>query len=293
MQFELMHKDMRAVAESHGGELVSLRDRSGTEYIWSGSAPFWSGRNPVLFPIVGRLKNGTVTYDGQTGEMAQHGFARKSGFAVLEQTADSILFELRESEETLKQYPFPFSLQVRHTLNENGFSTEFRVENTGTAPMPFCIGAHTAVCCPIHEGERFEDYEIVFDEKETASMLLLNENNLISHKDREPLLENQDRFTLDYSVFERLDTIILEGLHSTGVSLLHRETGRGVRMEFSGFPMIAFWTQGAMKAPFICLEPWHGCAAVDNEDGSFAGKRHCITLFPGESRTLKYTLSLR
>lgn len=293
MQFELMHKDMRAVADSHGGELVSLRDRNGTEYIWDGSAPFWSGRNPVLFPIVGRLKNDTVTFAGKSAEMAKHGFARRSDFSVLAQSADSILFELRESEETLRQYPFPFSLQLRHSLHENGFSTEFRVENTGPAPMPFCIGAHTAVRCPILPGERFEDYEIVFDQKETASMLLLNESGLIGHADRELLLENRDRFSLDYAVFERLDTVILEGLRSTGVSLLHRESSRGVRMEFSGFPMIAFWTQGAKKAPFICLEPWHGCAAVDNEDGSFAGKRHCITLSPGESRKLKYTLSLR
>jgi len=159
--------------------------------------------------------------------------------------------------------------------------------------MPFCIGAHTAFRCPLYAGEKFEDYQIVFDGPETAEKILLNKDNLISATDREPLLENSDRFDLDYDTFARLDTIILEGLQSTGVSLLHKDTGRGVHMAFDGFPMIAFWTQGAERAPFVCLEPWHGCAAVDNEGGDFLDKRHCIVLQPGEAKELTYVVTLR
>ena len=293
MRFELSLQDMHAVVESYGGELVSLTDQNGTEYIWGGEAPFWSGRNPVLFPIVGRLKDGVVNFDGKPYEMAQHGFARRSEFSVVEQGADYIVFELRENEDSLSKYPFPFSLQVKHQLKENGFSTSFRVQNTGNTPMPFCIGAHTAFRCPIHAGEKFEDYRIVFDGPETTEKILLNQDNLISHTDREPLLNGEDGFNLDYSVFARLDTIILEGLNSTGVSLLHQDTGHGVHMEFAGFPMIAFWTQGAEKAPFVCLEPWHGCAAVDNENGDFLDKKHRVVLEPGQSKELEYIVTLR
>lgn len=292
MQYELSLGGLRARTETLGGELVSLVDETGTEYIWGGEAPFWSGRNPVLFPIVGRLKDGVVRIGDGTYEMAQHGVARKCEFAVKEQGEDYIVFELRENEETLKKYPFPFSLQVCHRLREKGFSTSFRVENTGPAPMPFCIGAHTAFRCPLGEGERFEEYQIVFDQPETAEKILLNGDNYISASAREPLLQGEDRFDLDYEVFARLDTIILEGLQSTGVSLLHRETGRGVRMEYEGFPMLAFWTQGEQRAPFVCLEPWHGCAAVEDESGDFLDKRHCILLQPGEVKELEYTVTL-
>jgi len=90
-----------------------------------------------------------------------------------------------------------------------------------------------------------------------------------------------------------VDTIILEGLRSTGVSLLHKDTGRGVRMDFAGFPMLAFWTKGEQEAPFVCLEPWHGCAAVDNESGAFGEKPHCIILKAGEIRELTYTVSVK
>lgn len=293
MRFELSLGNLRATAESYGGELVSLRDGAGTEYIWGGEAPYWSGRNPVLFPIVGRLKDGITYFDGRPYEMAQHGFARRNEFSVVEQGQDYVIFELRENEGTLQKYPFPFSLRVRHQLNADGFSTAFRVENTGDTPMPFCIGAHTAFRCPLWKGERFEDYQIVFDQPETVEKILLNQDNLVSSVDREPLLDGGDRFGLNYDTFARLDTVILEGLRSTGVSLLHKDTGRGVHMGFEGFPMVAFWTQGAQKAPFVCLEPWHGCAAVDNESGDFLDKRHCIVLQPGEVKELEYVVTLR
>lgn len=293
MEYTLHHNGLTAVTESCGGELVSLRDSSGTEYIWSGTAPYWSGRNPVLFPIVGRLADGgKVRFGEKTYEMAQHGFARRRDFAVTAQGEDFITFTLREDAESLKLYPFPFALHITHRLTDKGFVTEYAIENTGESPMPCCIGAHTAFRCPLNEGEKFSDYEMVFDEAETAAMLLLNQDNLISATDREPCLNNSDRFTLDYSVFARLDTMIFEGLKSTGVQLQHKTTGRGVRMDFAPFPMLAFWTQGAQEAPFICIEPWHGCAAVDDEDGAFESKRHCMVLAPKEVKKLAYTVTV-
>ena len=293
MLFELCNQQFQAVVDSHGGELVSLRDSRGTEYIWNGDPAFWPGRNPLLFPIVGNLKNGTVLFDGKPYQMSRHGFARNSEFTLVEQSADHMVLELRENEETLSRYPYAFSLQVCQQLAEDGFSTSFRVKNTDTKLLPFCIGAHTAFRCPLHAGERFEDYQIVFDKPETADMLLLTPQGLVSHSHRESFLNQQDRFDLDRSVFRRLDTIILQDLHSTGVSLLHKETGHGIHMDFTGFPMLAFWTKGDLEAPFVCVEPWHGCAAVDDENGNFQKKPHCITLQPGEVKELNYTISIK
>ena len=293
MRFELYLDGLRAVADSHGGELISFRDAEGTEYLWGGDPAVWPGRNPLLFPIVGNLKNGTVSFGGEPYQMSRHGFARDCEFSVAEQAEDHIVLELRESEATLARYPYPFSLQVCHRLTENGFSTAFRVENTGSRPMPFCIGAHTAFRCPLREGESFGEYEIVFDEGEEAERLCLTAEGLIGHGQREPFLSGTDRFPLEHDLFARVDTVILEDLRSEGVSLRHKETGRGVRMDFAGFPMLAFWTKGAEKAPFICLEPWHGYAAVDNESGEFCEKPRCMTLEPGEVKTLQYRISVK
>jgi galactose mutarotase-like enzyme len=185
--------------------------------------------------------------------------------------------------------PARVSCAVVETFTNN-VKTNVRVENTGERPMPFCIGAHTAFRCPIREGESFEDYEIVFDQPEEAERLCLTPQGLIGHGQRQPFLNGEDRFTLNHGLFARVDTVILENLRSKGICLRHKESGRGVRMEFEGFPMLAFWTKGAEKAPFICLEPWHGCAALDNESGEFRDKPRCITLDPGGVIDLQYNI---
>ncbi len=291
MQINLKFGEFKGIVDTHGAELVSFRDKNEKEYIWCGDPAFWSGRNPNLFPVVGNLKNSKLTINGQEYEMGRHGFARNSEFSIAEQGEDYVVFELNESEDTLARYPFQFKFQVIHRLEENGFSTEYKVFNTGDEVLPYCVGAHTAFNCPMEEGEKFEDYQLVFDEKEDAPTHLLTSAGLFQNGDTEPMLHN-GILPLDYSVYARLDTVVFRGLKSNGVSLKHKETGRGVHMEFEQFPMIAFWTKGSASAPYICLEPWHGCAAYENESGDILDKPHVICLQPGESKSLKYTVTI-
>lgn len=288
MRYTLSNATLTAAVQTEGGELVSLRDRTGTEYIWQGDPAFWSGQNPVLFPVVGSLKDSRVDINGQSFEMARHGFARRCDFSVAEQGADFAVLELRESPDTLARYPFPFILRVRHQLLENGFSTAFIVENPGDAPMPFCIGAHTAINCPLSDGERFEDYELIFDQPEDADTLHLTSEGLLHAGGKEPMLRH-GKIALGYGTFQRLDTLIFQNLRSGNVALRHKTSGRGVSLDFSQFPMVAFWTPGG---PFLCMEPWHGCAALDDESGRLQDKPHAITLAPGEKKELAYAFTL-
>ena len=288
MIFELKKGNLRATAQTRGGELASLRDGGGREYIWEGDPAFWPGQNPILFPIVGSLLNGKIQINGTTYEMGRHGFARGMEFAPVEQGEDFVALELRETEETLACYPFPFSLRVTHRLLEDGFSTTFSVQNTGGSPMPFCIGGHTAIRIP--EGERFEDFHLLFDQAETADSHLLSPQGIILHDGRKTMLDGTGTLALDYQDFAQMDTLIFSMLRSGNVSLVTRETGRGVRLDFHEFPMVAFWTKPG--APFLCMEPWLGCAAWDNESGRFEDKLFCATLQPGEVKELAYTFYL-
>lgn len=294
MKLEISRGNLRGTVDTHGGELISFlaaADGAGaTEYIWNGDPKFWTGRNPILFPIVGNLKNQTVEIDGTAYHMNRHGFARNMEFAVADQGDDFVSLELRENAETLACYPFRFSLRVCHRILEHGFATSFHIENTDERPMPFCIGAHTAFRCPLHEGEQFSDYRVVFAEPEQADSILLTPDGLISADGRLPFLNGTDCFTPDYDLFGRLDTIIFDGLKSTSMSLLHDKTKHGVRMDFEGFPMVAFWTKPG--APYLCLEPWHGCAAAENESGQFEKKPHCMILAPKEAKDLTYTVTI-
>lgn len=291
MEYTLKCGPLTAVADNHGGELVSLKDASGREYIWQGNPAYWSGRNPNLFPIVGGLKDGTVSINGVPYHMNRHGFARNSEFSVVEQGENFIVFQLVESEATLQLYPFRFDFRVRHQLTESGFFTQFEVYNPGDLTLPFCVGAHTAFNCPMKEGEQFSDYKLVFDHVEDAWAIHPTPEGCLNADNKLHTLQNTDCIVLDHAVYAQIDTLIFDGLHSTGVKLLGPD-GHGVRMDFDGFPMIAFWTAGAKQAPYICLEPWHGCAAFEDESGEFQDKPHCILLAPGESKSLRYTVAL-
>lgn len=287
MIHELTSGQLTAVADEKGGELISLKDSSGKEYLWQGDPAFWSGRNPNLFPIVGGLKDGTVRFNGIPYHMNRHGFARNSNFSTIEKGEDFIEFELVESESTLQQYPFPFSFRVRHHLSERGFTTTFTVSNPGNSPLPFCIGAHTAFNCP---GE-FSGYRLVFDQPENAYALTPSPAGCLSRHRKEYALPNTDTIALDHSTFDRVDTLVFRGLNSTSVSLLSPD-GHGVKMDFEVLPFIAFWSPTGKEAPFVCMEPWHGCAAFEDESGEFSDKPDCIILAPGESKTLHYSVSI-
>ena len=201
MQIVLKRGGLTALADTMGGELVSLRDAAGTEYIWGGDPAYWSGRNPILFPIVGGLKDGTVRIGGKPYQMDRHGFARRMEFSVVGQGDDYAELELGETAETLARYPFPFSLRVRHQLLEDGFATSFTVTNTGTLPMPFCVGAHTAFRCPLEEGAAFEDYRLVFEQPEEADAILPGADGCLCHDRREAVLLRRHVKKVDPSAF--------------------------------------------------------------------------------------------
>lgn len=291
MDCVLKNGGMTAITSCHGGELISLKNRDGLEYIWQGDPNYWSGQNPNLFPIVGSLKDGSIKFDGAAYHMNRHGFAQQSEFSIVEQGESHVVFQLSESESTLQLFPFRFQLRIRHQLLCNGFCTEFEIKNPGKDELPFCIGAHTAFNCPIKSGEHFSDYRLVFDQTENAFTLLPNSQGLMNRESREHILQNSDTIRLNHQVYEQFDTLIFEGLNSHGVSLIN-ENRQGVHMDFSQFPMIAFWTNAAKKAPYICLEPWHGCPAFVDESGEFRDKHHCIQLQPGQTKTLSYTVTI-
>ena len=115
---------------------------------------------------------------------------------------------------------------------------------------------------------------------------LLSPEGTILHNGRRLMLDESSRLALSYTPFAEMDTIIFSMLRSGHVSLVHGESGRGVRLDFHEFPMVAFWTKPG--APYLCLEPWQGCAAYDNESGAFQDKPFCTILAPGKEKCLTY-----
>src|SRR3979490_210543 len=96
----------RLVAEisPHGAELTRLRDQDGKDLLWNGCEKCWTGRAPLLFPIVGALRNNAAVVDGKIFSMRQHGFARNKQFSVVGASQSECTFGLASDDETRGQF---------------------------------------------------------------------------------------------------------------------------------------------------------------------------------------------
>lgn len=280
-----------AAVDAAGAQLVSLRDAEGREYLWQGDPKYWSGQAPVLFPIVGSLRDNRAEVNGRSYEMLRHGLARRMEFEKAGSSDDSVSYLLKSNDATRERYPFGFEFTVSYRFRDGTLSVGFLVRNTGAETMPFAVGGHPAFNCPLEAGERFEDYDVVFSREETASCPGLDpKTGLIDFSDRTPVLRGQSVLPMSHGLFAH-DALVFDGLGSDSVSLKSRKTGRGVRLDFAGFPFLGVWS-AANDAPFVALEPWTGCATAKDEGDDLFQKRGMTLLEPGKSRSVGFTVTL-
>lgn len=253
---------LTAAIKHTGAELCSLKDNLNKEYIWNANPEFWGKHSPVLFPIVGTLKNNNYQYDNNDYQLSRHGFAREMEFKLIDKQENSATFSLVSSLQTAKKYPFHFDLHLIYTLDNKSLKIEYKVFNNGESKMPFSIGAHPAFDLP---GD-FESYSLVFDKNEPLQYYLL-EDALISNTKKNLLLD-QNELHLDYKLFEQ-DALVFKNIPSKSVTIL--ENSRPfLRVSYPKFPDLGIWTPP--NAPFICIEPWFGYSDTLDQFGHILEK---------------------
>ncbi|MGZ5243506.1 MAG: aldose 1-epimerase family protein [Bacteroidia bacterium] len=261
-----------------GAELKSVYNKQKSqEYLWQGDANWWPRSAPVLFPIVGKLNNNSYKVDSQTYSLPQHGFARDMEFEMLEKSADSIVFSLRSTEETLAKYPYSFSLKITYRLKGNRLFTQYTIENNGSGEMYFSIGAHPGFVCPMYENETLEDYYIELEHEETLERHLLD--NGLFNGESEIIMTDTKILSLHPVLFEK-DAVVFKNMRSTYMFLKSKKSDYYLKFSFAGFPYFGIWQKPG--APFICLEPWCGIADNKGLDGSFSEKEGIVKLGENE-----------
>jgi galactose mutarotase-like enzyme len=254
--------NLSAEIKHFGAELISLKTNQNREYIWEGNPEFWGKHSPILFPIVGTLKNNSFHHDGIEYHLSRHGFARDMEFELIDATENSATFSIQSSEETLKVYPFEFELQLIYTLEENNLSIAYKVTNKGKYTMPFSIGAHPAFTLP----NQFENYAITFEKEESLEYYILD-NDLISNKTKKLEVQNK-QIPLTYELFKN-DALIFKTLKSNSLTILEDENPI-LRVHFEDFPSLGIWTK--INAPFLCIEPWFGYSDTNENSGNLFEK---------------------
>lgn len=289
MRYTLENGILRVEIDSFGAEIKSVkRKEDSREYMWCADPAYWGRTSPVLFPIVGSLKNKEYRYEGKTYRMGQHGFARDMEFSLESETKDSIWFMLEATEETRRNYPFEFRLHIGYVLRENEVAVQWKVENTDEKTMYFSIGAHPAFLCPLHGEPDKEGYGLKFagltdalhHHGNSADGMAVMEDKVL------PLKDGTVVFTKDF--FDSC-TYMAEGKQTGEISLLDRDKTPYVTVIFDT-PLFGLWSKEGANAPFVCIEPWYGRCDTADFEGSLKERDYGNALEPGKVFEAEYRI---
>ncbi|WP_020532456.1 aldose 1-epimerase family protein [Flexithrix dorotheae] len=274
MTYTIQNQNLTATFKTKGAELSSLIDKKGIEYIWQGDPKFWARHTPVLFPIVGRLKEDTYFIDGKCYQMGQHGFARDAEFELVEQSETEISFKLNNSVDNYSKYPFDFELVISYKLSEKQLEVGYLVNNTQASPIWFSIGAHPAFNCPISPEKKKSDYFLNFGKKVDAEAILLK-NGLLT-EETNLKLEDTEAINIADDLF-RNDALVFKNFPSNEVALADENQKPYLKVVFEGFPFLGIWSK-SKEGPFVCIEPWFGIADHVDSSQNFRDKEGMIQL---------------
>jgi len=271
-----------------GAQLSVLRDAEGRDLLWDGDPAFWASRAPILFPIVGELRNGSYHVDGASYALPRHGFARRRRFELIEHGAARAVFRLVADAETLAVYPFHFTLDIAFEVVGSGLTVTADIANRGAASMPASIGFHPALRWPLPYGEARAEHKISFAEDEAAPVRRIDSHGLLKPEAVPTPVEGRDLALAD-SLFED-DALIFDQLSSD--TLTYGADGAPqISVGLHGAPYLGVWTKPG--APFICIEPWHGIADPVDSNGDLRRKPGIFEVPPSQARrvTMSWALS--
>ncbi len=271
---------LRVAARNYGAELTSIFYKlTNTEQLWQADKNFWGWHAPVLFPVVGRCLNDEIIVDGKKYAMQKHGFARKSNFNLLELSNTKMVFSLLYSGDTLRVYPYQFELLIAYSLHENQLKVSYEVINRDQKPMWFQLGGHPAFAVPFNtQQETYSDYYLEFSEKENAERHYIDGDGFFDGR-KETVLDNSSSIALRNDLFKD-DALIFKDLQSRKVCIKCKHHANSLTVNFDGFPYLGVWAK--VNAPYVCIEPWLGCADTAGKTQELKDREGVLMLEPGE-----------
>jgi galactose mutarotase-like enzyme len=279
---------LKVTIRPKGAELTGIFNKAiQLEYLWQGDPVFWEKHSPILFPVVGGLKNNTYFFDNRAYQLPRHGFAREKFFSVTDQSKDHISFSLQYDDETLFVYPFYFELNIVYSLNQSTLTVAYEIRNLMSDEMYFSIGGHPAFRVPNKENTTYEDYFLDFSASENSERWLVSNDGLIEDASVS-FFKNDSRIPLRKELFQT-DALVFKDLQSHRISLRCTKHPHGLDFDFQGFPYMGIWA--AKNADFVCIEPWCGIADSVNTDQQLKNKEGIIKLKKGESFKKEWTVS--
>lgn len=284
----LENEYLTAAISEKGAEIQKLQHTTTQlSYLWNGDADYWAKFSPILFPIVGALKDGSYCYKNQVYHLPRHGFARDHQFSVNQMSQTAVEFTLEQNEETLKVYPFSFKLQLHYELSGQSLTCTYKVSNPDAAQdLLFSIGGHPAFAAPLQSDTKYTDCYLQFN-KDTrlnyhkiAGDLIANETETIQLKAQQLPLTHELFFD---------DALVFKSLKSDQISIKNHKNEHGLDFSFEGFPFFGIWA--ARNADFVCLEPWCGIADGVDHNQQLEDKEGIVKLASQQQWSRQWTVT--
>lgn len=287
--YQIRNDQLSVQIDSMGAELKSLKRKdTGTEYMWEGDPAYWKRTSPVLFPIVGSLRDGSYFLNGRRYPMGQHGFARDMEFQMKSQGSQEIWFSLRSDAETLEKYPYEFLLEIGYELRGNTVIVKWKVCNPADTKLHFSIGGHPAFCCPLKQGENQEDYRIWMDAQDQVTAGVIKDGLMSKEQAVYPLKDGYLQIT--EHLFDK-DALVIEKHQAQKVALVKPDGSHYLTVSFDA-PLFGIWSPPGKKAPFICIEPWYGRCDAQDFAGAWQERQWGQSLAAGECFEASYQIEV-
>ena len=285
----LENESIKVLISAEGAELQSIYHKQfQLEYLWQGNPSIWPRKAPVLFPIVGKLKNNRYKFEEKEYHLPQHGFARDSTFSLIVSTNASCTLQLKSTSETVTIFPFEFELNIIYSIEGTKLKIEYRICNPSiNNELYYSIGAHPGFNCPLVDGEKFEDYYLEFEKVENLNRVLL-EGGLRGDLTEEVALVG-NTLPLTFDLFGPKDAIVVSGLNSERISLKSKKSTHGLHFDYKNYPWFGIWSK---PGPFICLEPWMGVADDIHATGEFVKKESLQSLKAQAEDLFSYSIEI-
>ncbi|WP_099974749.1 aldose 1-epimerase family protein [Lactobacillus terrae] len=288
--YEIKNDFLTANINSLGAEVYSVKNESGTEFIWQAEQDVWGRHAPILFPIVGRLKDDYYKVDGNDYQMGQHGFARDREFEVTSQTETMLEFTLEYDDESLTSYHYKFSLKVVYQLIKDSLQISYLVDSLESEKiMNFSVGAHPGFNIPFDNQLEYEDYQIKLEPQETLNRIPLKESNIDLSK--EFSVDNQNEH-LTHDLFKN-DAIIYRLNNPLVISISSEQSEHSITLDTGNAKFVGLWSQYPSEGNFVCIEPWWGIADKVDTDHNFETKYGINKLNPKERFEAYYSISFK
>lgn len=272
-----------------GAELQSIRRVTAPfEYLWQGDATYWDRRSPILFPNVGRVWMNTAYVEGQAYGLGQHGFARDFLFEKVDDEDRHMAFVLRANEQTRTLWPFDFELRIDYTLLRNTLTVGWSVKNLDTRPMAFQIGAHPGFNYPHYNADDEVHGFLSFDCDSPLRSTEIVPGGYAGKGTFDVAIPQEGLLPLTNHTFD-CDTIV-EATGRVRRITLHDKEGNPFVTIIHQMPITAMWSPCGGRAPFMCIEPWHGCCDDDGYVGEFSRRAFVENVQPGDTWSTNYKI---